>query len=90
MFLSAGKMTRSPPTPPLPLLLLLCGIAAVVSAVPSGSGSSGPASPKLVVSTSTGPLRGFVERSSRKWLGIPYAEPPTGDRRWRPPVPKKP
>ena len=48
------------------------------------------AGPKLTVKTTTGPLQGFVEQGSRKWLGIPYAEPPTNDRRWRPPEPKKP
>ena len=48
------------------------------------------ASPTLKVKTTTGSLQGFVERGSRKWLGVPYAEPPVGDRRWRPPEPKKP
>ena len=36
-----------------------------------------------------GSLRGFVRTNStlRAFRGIPYAEPPLGDRRWRPPVP---
>ena len=46
--------------------------------------------PELLVTTKTGKLQGFVEQGSRKWLGVPYAEPPVGDRRWRPPAPKKP
>ena len=31
---------------------------------------------------------GFVENGTKKWLGVPYAEPPVGDLRWRKTVPK--
>jgi para-nitrobenzyl esterase len=48
------------------------------------------AGPKTLVQTKSGSLQGFVERGSRKWLGVPYAEPPVGDLRWRPPQPYKP
>ena len=35
-----------------------------------------------------GALRGVNTASFSRFLGIPYAEAPTGSRRWRPPVPK--
>lgn len=45
------------------------------------------------VQTSLFPVRGFVDPAIpnvNKFLGIPYAEPPVGELRWRPPVSKKP
>jgi len=42
-------------------------------------------------STGAGDLVGFIGAyGARSWLGIPYAEPPTGDRRWRAPEPPAP
>ncbi len=35
--------------------------------------------------TSSGPVTGKESDGVRSWLGIPYAAPPTGDLRWRPP-----
>ena len=47
-------------------------------------------SPRHVVGTTGGSLRGF-EASASTWqyLGIPYAQPPVGDLRWRAPQPAK-
>ena len=36
---------------------------------------------------STGVVRGTVSGNSVAYLGIPFAQPPTGDLRWRPPQP---
>ncbi|MGN6376743.1 MAG: carboxylesterase/lipase family protein [Sphingomonas sp.] len=40
-----------------------------------------------VVHAPAGDLRGSVEGGLHVFRGIPYAEPPVGDRRWKPPVP---
>jgi hypothetical protein len=32
----------------------------------------------LIVQTAAGPVQGFMEYGVRKFLGIPYAEPPIG------------
>ncbi|PAU89409.1 hypothetical protein CK507_00565 [Pseudomonas sp. WN033] len=48
-------------------------------------------SPRLVVSTTGGELRGFeANEDTWQFLGIPYAKPPLGDLRWRPPVAPEP
>ncbi|HEX4583984.1 MAG TPA: carboxylesterase family protein [Burkholderiaceae bacterium] len=40
-----------------------------------------------VVSTSNGPVRGFVKDGVYQFLGVPYAAPPVGPLRWMPPRP---
>jgi len=48
-------------------------------------------SPRHVVTTTAGQLSGF-EANANTWqfLGVPYARPPVGDLRWRPPQPLAP
>lgn len=44
-----------------------------------------------VVRTDSGELRGLLLPSGRaQFLGVPYAEPPVGNLRWREPIPVKP
>ena len=43
-----------------------------------------------VVTTSSGRLRGARHGGVWRFAGIPYAAPPAGDRRWRPPAPAGP
>lgn len=50
------------------------------------------ATPTQQVSTREGPVRGVLNdaRSVEIFAGIPYAQPPTGDLRWRAPEPPEP
>ncbi len=41
----------------------------------------------LIARTDRGLVRGTADGASLRWLGIPFAEPPTGALRWRPPAP---
>ncbi len=45
---------------------------------------------ELVLSTPSGKLRGQRSDGIRVFRGVPFAEPPVGDLRFRPPVPKRP
>ena len=40
-----------------------------------------------IVRTSQGLIEGFAEEGIFKFLGVPYAQPPVGELRWRPPAP---
>lgn len=43
-----------------------------------------------IVRTRSGDVRGFVDENANVFLGIPYAAPPFGERRFLPPVPPEP
>ena len=51
-----------------------------------GTGSGGGAS-ATVVMTDKGPVKGAVVGQTRAFYGIPYAAPPVGPLRWKPPHP---
>jgi para-nitrobenzyl esterase len=45
---------------------------------------------RVTVATKAGPVTGEVNQGVVSFLGIPYAKPPVGDLRFRPPVPPEP
>ncbi len=69
------------------MLLLLAPDAGYAADVPAQPASpAAPATTELRIGD--GSLRGRLARDGiRSFLGIPYAAAPTGERRWRPPVP---
>ena len=63
--------------------IVFAGIAALGLAMASGTRGAGSA-PHVKVDT--GKLRGKSDGTIDSFLGIPYAAPPVGDFRWKPPV----
>ena len=57
--------------------------AATAGTATAASGSGGAP----VVPTNDGPVRGTTAGTVNEFLGIPYAAPPVGNLRWRPPRP---
>lgn len=62
---------------------LLCGIMTIVQIVRSK---------EVTIDTPQGPVIGHQDEATgfSTFLGIPFAEPPIGDRRWRKPTPRAP
>jgi para-nitrobenzyl esterase len=70
--------------PPL-VLAALMGIA-LASCADDGTGASASTDPTVVI-TSLGPVQGTATPAMRSFKGIPYAAPPIGPLRWKPPAP---
>jgi len=68
-------------------VLLLGAVAGVPLAASAGHPTAG--SP-TVVSTEAGAVRGVVRNGALEFRGIPYAAPPTGQRRWAQPTAAQP
>lgn len=73
-------------TPGLSLLLTACG-GGSGGGPPNGPPPGGCVSTATLVCTQYGKVQGAVIGSFRAFRGIPFAAPPVGDLRWRPPEP---
>ncbi|HUA36181.1 MAG TPA: carboxylesterase/lipase family protein [Candidatus Binataceae bacterium] len=66
------------------LMIVSCTLLAIDT---FAAGSNEPLTPTPVVKTQSGEVRGKIVGGVYQYLGIPFAAPPVGDLRWRPPVP---
>jgi para-nitrobenzyl esterase len=66
------------------LAVSVCALTVV--GMPAPAGASDP----LTVQTTAGAVHGINGGTVREWRGIPYAAPPLGANRWRPPQPVVP
>ena len=78
-------VTQKPPT-----TIATTKLPTTVAYSSDSSDSPTPAPDPNVVMTDTGFISGIQENGLRVYLGIPFAAPPTGDLRWRPPAPAQP
>src|SRR5207247_2507922 len=70
------------------LWLECCGILVGLVVVGAGTGAVGePGAPANVVKVEGGQIAGTIEDGVRSYKGIPYAAPPIGSLRWKPPQP---
>lgn len=79
---------QSPASPLLGTVLALTALLA--AAFPAAAAPAGPAGPangssRPVVPVEQGVLRGRADRGAQEFLGVPYAAPPVGESRLRPP-----
>ncbi|MFJ7772391.1 carboxylesterase/lipase family protein [Streptomyces sp. NPDC097107] len=82
----AGRTTRGPSPWRRRLRGALAG-ALLLSAAGPVAAPAATAADGTTVTTRYGQVRGETGESANAYLGIPYAAPPVGDRRWRPPAP---
>ena len=68
---------------PLTSLIFALGVASAgVNALPHPLNTSDIGKYYIFARTDSGVLRGLLTANGRKYLGIPYAQPPLGDLRW--------
>ncbi len=89
--MSAGDPARSGIVAGSAMLWLVAaiGLAAVTLPTPVALAQGGIQTGTLIT-LSDGDVQGHINGSTREFLGVPYAAPPTGALRWRPPAPVTP
>jgi para-nitrobenzyl esterase len=70
----------------------IAALASCAAAVSTGATAARPKDParSLIVATAGGRLHGKAAGAMDEFLGVPYAAPPVGQLRWRPPQPAAP
>lgn len=77
----------------LRLFAITCAVVCLLGATPSraaqtpASRAIAQAESRAVVDAPAGRMRGLIEGNLRVFKGIPYARPPVGNLRWKPPQP---
>ena len=84
--MQTGKVTRCV----LVCCLILIGFSFLAGCTRTGPDAGVVNSDAMVVKTDAGSVSGLQQGGLRVFHGIPFAAPPTGDLRWRPPAPVKP
>lgn len=69
------------------LALAIVGSLTLSGCLGGGGGASSNINPAGQVSLANGSVQGIVEDDTLVWHGLPYAQPPVGDLRWRAPQP---
>ncbi|MBL8896504.1 MAG: carboxylesterase family protein [Planctomycetes bacterium] len=64
-----------------------CASALLLGGVSGGGAGDPPTPAPWIAKTTAGLVRGSAADGVVAWLGVPYAAPPMGERRWRPPQP---
>ena len=71
-------------------LKALIALTAVLSVSSFGAQEQSKPASDTLVETTDGALQGFIQDGVAEFRGIPYAAPPVGNLRWRPPEPPVP
>ncbi|WP_285558905.1 carboxylesterase/lipase family protein [Actinoplanes regularis] len=83
----ANSTTTLRPTKAYPGRILALAALAVCATVIAPPATASAAADPSIVTTETGTVQGVVAADRRTFSGIPYAAPPIGALRWKPPQP---